>query len=80
MENRKYIDCQEQDRKSGCSLRISGTEKEVAEAAFQHVVTSHGYPNTPEVKKKVAGAIKDDFVTGVSTGEKIGKPSELSSH
>ncbi len=61
MENRKYVDCREQDAgKSGCSLRISGNEKEVTDAAFLHAVSVYGFPDTDETRFQITNSLKDD--------------------
>jgi hypothetical protein len=36
-----------------CSLKISGTEKEVLEAAVRHAASVHGHENTPELREQI---------------------------
>jgi len=43
MAKRKAIDCRDHPSEKNCSLRISGTEEEVLDAATQHAVRSHGH-------------------------------------
>ncbi len=57
---RKYIDCREIPSERNCSLKISGTEDEVLEAAVHHAVTAHGHENTPELRDQLRQALKDD--------------------
>jgi predicted small metal-binding protein len=59
-QQRKYIDCREIPSETGCSLRISGTEAEVLEAAVQHAVSAHGHENTPELREQLRQALKDE--------------------
>jgi predicted small metal-binding protein len=42
-----------------CSLRISGTEEEVLEAAAQHAVSAHGHDNTPELRSQLRSMLKE---------------------
>jgi predicted small metal-binding protein len=39
---RKSIDCRDYPSEKNCSLKISGTEQEVLDAAVQHAVSAHG--------------------------------------
>jgi predicted small metal-binding protein len=57
---RKYIDCREIPSEKGCSLRISGTEAEVLEAAVQHAVSAHGHANTAELREQLRQSLKDE--------------------
>lgn len=57
---RKYIDCGEIPSEKNCSLKISGTEEEVLEAAVQHAVSAHGHENTPELREHVRQSLKDE--------------------
>ncbi len=59
-QQRKYIDCREIPSEKGCTLKISGTEEEVLEAAAQHAVSVHGHENTPELKEQLRQALKDE--------------------
>ncbi|MCX7892233.1 MAG: DUF1059 domain-containing protein [Burkholderiales bacterium] len=57
---RKYIDCREFPSEPKCTVAISAdTEKELLDAAMQHAVAVHGYKDTPEVRKQIAGAMHD---------------------
>jgi hypothetical protein len=40
---RKSIDCRNYPSEKNCSLKISGTEDEVLDAAVQHAVSAHGH-------------------------------------
>jgi len=44
---RKSIDCRDYPSEKNCSLKISGTEEEVIDAAVQHAVSAHGYEEAP---------------------------------
>jgi predicted small metal-binding protein len=57
---RKYIDCREFPSEKNCSLKISGTEEEVLEAAVQHAVSAHGHENTPELRGQLRQSLKDE--------------------
>ncbi|MGC2354324.1 MAG: DUF1059 domain-containing protein [Candidatus Udaeobacter sp.] len=57
---RKSIDCRDYPSDKNCSLKISGTEQEVLDAAVQHAVSSHGHENTPELREQIKSILKDD--------------------
>ncbi len=57
-EPRKYIDCREFNKYSGCSLRISGSESEVIAAAVEHFVSTHGYRGWQELRIVLRAALK----------------------
>jgi predicted small metal-binding protein len=59
-QHRKSVDCREYPSGKGCTLKISGTEDEVLEAAVQHAVSAHGHENTPEFKEKLRRMLKDE--------------------
>ena len=59
-KTRKSIDCREYPSEKGCTLKISGTEEEVLEAAVQHAVSAHGHENTPEFRQELRGILKDE--------------------
>ena len=56
---RKSIDCRDYPSEKNCSLKISGTEQEVLDAAVQHAVSAHGHPNTPELREQIRSLLKD---------------------
>lgn len=56
---RKYIDCRDYPSEKNCSLRISGTEDEVLEAATQHASSAHGHTNSPELRQQLRSMLKD---------------------
>jgi predicted small metal-binding protein len=47
MAQRKSIDCRDYPSEKNCSLKISGSEQEVLDAAVQHAVSAHGHKNSP---------------------------------
>ena len=59
-QQRKYIDCREIPSERNCSLRISGTEEEVLEAAVQHAVSAHGHENSAELREQLRQSLKDE--------------------
>jgi len=58
--DRKFIDCRNYPGERNCSLRISGTEDEILEIAVQHAVTSHGHPNTPELREQLRSMLQSE--------------------
>lgn len=61
-QQRKYVDCREYPSEKNCSLKISGTENEVLDAAVQHAVSAHGHENTPELRQELGKLLKNDQV------------------
>jgi len=57
---RKVADCSRFPSDRDCSLKISGTEDEVLEAATQHAVASHGHENSPELRDRIRGMLEDE--------------------
>ena len=57
---RKSIDCGDHPSEKDCSLKISGTEEEVLDAAVQHAVSAHGHENTPELRDQIKSMLKDE--------------------
>ncbi len=57
---RKSIDCRDYPSQRNCSLRISGTEEEVLDAAVQHAASVHGHENTPELREQIKSMLKND--------------------
>ena len=60
MANRKSIDCRDYPSEKNCSLKISGTEEEVLDAAMQHAVSTHGHQNTPELREQIKSMLKEE--------------------
>ena len=60
MADRKSIDCRHYPSEKNCSLRISGNENEVLDAAVQHAVSAHGHDNTPELREQIKSMLKDE--------------------
>jgi predicted small metal-binding protein len=56
---RKSIDCRDHPSEKNCSLKISGTEEEVLDAAVQHAVSAHGHENSPELREQIKSMLKD---------------------
>jgi hypothetical protein len=57
---RKSIDCRHYPSENNCSLKISGTEEEVLDAALQHATSVHGHENTPELREQIKSMLKDE--------------------
>lgn len=60
MAQRKSIDCRDYPSEKNCSLKISGTEQEVLDAAVQHAVSAHGHENTPGLREQIKSLLKDE--------------------
>jgi len=59
MPQRKSIDCRDYPSENGCTLRISGTEEEVLDAAVQHAVSAHGHTDPKELREQLKSMLKD---------------------
>ena len=59
MAQRKSIDCRDYPSEKGCTLRISGTEEEVLEAAVQHAVSAHDHTDPKELREQLKSMLKD---------------------
>jgi len=57
---RKFIDCRDYPSEKNCSLKISGTEGEVLDAAVQHATSVHGHANTPQLREQIKQMLKDE--------------------
>ena len=57
---RKFVDCREYPSEKGCTLKLSGTEEEVFDAALEHAISAHGHENTPEFREELRRLLKDD--------------------
>jgi predicted small metal-binding protein len=57
---RKSIDCRDYPSEKNCSLRMSGTEGEVLDAAVQHAVLAHGHENSPDLRDQIKSMLKDE--------------------
>jgi len=57
---RKSIDCRDYPSEKNCSLKISGTEQEVLNAAVRHAVSAHGHQDTPELREQIKSMLKDE--------------------
>jgi predicted small metal-binding protein len=57
---RKSIDCRDYPSEKNCSLKISGTEDEVLDAAVQHAVSAHRHEETPELREQIKSMLKDE--------------------
>lgn len=60
MVERKAIDCRDYPSEKNFSLKISGTENEVLDAAVQHAVPAHGHKNSPELRDQLKSMLKNE--------------------
>jgi predicted small metal-binding protein len=58
--NRKSIDSRNYPSEKNCSLKISGTEEEVLDAAVEHAASTHGHENSPELREQIKSMLKDE--------------------
>lgn len=59
-QQRKSVDCREYPSEKNCSLKISGTEDEVLDAAVQHAVSAHGHEDGAELRENLRQVLKDE--------------------
>jgi predicted small metal-binding protein len=59
-QRRKSIDCRDYPSEKNCSLKISGTEEEVLDAATRHAADAHGHEHTPELREQLRTMLKDE--------------------
>jgi predicted small metal-binding protein len=59
-QKRKYVDCRDFPSEKNCSLKISGREDEVLEAAVEHAVSAHGHENTLELREQLRTSLKEE--------------------
>jgi predicted small metal-binding protein len=57
---RKSIDCRNYPSEKNCTLKISGTEAEVLDAAVQHAVSAHGHENSPELRDQLKSMLQEE--------------------
>jgi predicted small metal-binding protein len=57
---RKSIDCRDYPSEKNCSLKISGTQQEVLDAAVQHAVSAHGHENSLDLRNQIKSMLKDE--------------------
>jgi predicted small metal-binding protein len=60
MAERKSIDCRDYPSDKNCSLKLSGSEDEVLDAAVQHAVAAHGHQNSTELRGQLKSMLKDE--------------------
>jgi predicted small metal-binding protein len=60
MAARKSIDCRNYPSENNCSLKISGMEEEVLDAAVQHAVSAHGHRESAELRQELRSMLKDE--------------------
>jgi predicted small metal-binding protein len=57
---RKSIDCRNYPSEKNCTVKISGTEEEVLDAAVQHAVSAHGHENSPELRDQLKSMLAEE--------------------
>ncbi len=57
---RKSIDCRNYPSEKNCSLKISGTEEEVLDAAVEHAASAHGHKKSPELRQQIKSMLKEE--------------------
>jgi predicted small metal-binding protein len=57
---RKSIDCRNHPSDKNCTLKISGTEEEVLDAAVQHAISAHGHQNSPELRDELKSMLQEE--------------------
>jgi predicted small metal-binding protein len=57
---RKSIDCRNYPSEKNCTLKISGKEEEVLEAAVEHAVSAHGHENSPELRDQLKSMLQEE--------------------
>ena len=60
MSERKSIDCRDYPSEKNCSLKISGTEAEVLDAAVQHAGLARGHESSAELREEICSLLKDE--------------------
>lgn len=58
---RMVADCRDFPSDTGCTLKISGEEDEVVDAATQHAVAKHGHEDTAELRSMLRSALKEEI-------------------
>lgn len=58
--SRKSIDCRDYPSEKNCSLKMSGTEEEVLDAAVQHAVSAHGHEKSPGLRQQLKSMLKEE--------------------
>jgi predicted small metal-binding protein len=58
--SRKVADCRDYPSESGCTLTISGEEREVITASVQHAVSVHGHEDNDELRNWLKEHLKDE--------------------
>jgi hypothetical protein len=57
---RKSIDCRLYPSEMHCTLKISGTEAEVLQAAAAHAISVHGHADTPELTEELRTLLRNE--------------------
>jgi hypothetical protein len=57
-KQRQSIDCRLYPSESGCTLKISGTEEEVLDAAVLHAITAHGHEDSQGLRDELKSLLE----------------------
>ena len=57
----KLIDCRDFPNEIGCTLLISGSQKEVYNIALRHAIEEHGHKDTSELRKQIKAMMKKEI-------------------
>jgi hypothetical protein len=57
---RKSIDCRLYPSEKSCTLKISGTEEEVLDAATAHAISAHGHADTPKLRNELKALLRTE--------------------
>jgi Protein of unknown function (DUF1059) len=55
-------DCRDFPNEIGCTLLISGSEKEVLQVAVRHAVEEHGHKDTAELRRQIKAMMKPEKI------------------
>ncbi len=58
---RKIIDCRDFPNEIGCTLLISGSQKEVFNISLRHAIEEHGHKDTAELRKQIKAMMKKEI-------------------
>ncbi len=66
-DSRKTVDCRNFPSEKNCTIAISGTEEEVLDLAVMHAVSSHGHPQTDELREQIRSLLQDEADAKIAT-------------
>jgi hypothetical protein len=60
ISQRKSVDCRLYPSEKNCTLKISGREEEVLDAAVLHAVSAHGHEKTAALREQIRSILRDE--------------------